>query len=220
MTIPQKQPGPGRPPDLGKRSAILEAAKRLFVERGFDNTSMDAVAQVAGVSKLTVYNHFKDKESLFVAAVAAKCEEQLPPEYFSDEAAPAAGRRRRPIRERLLAIARGFRALITSPEAVAVHRMMAAEARSTGKLGDLFYEAGPKRTLIEFEGFLRAAIDARELEIDDPARAAEHFLCMLKGVGHMRMLCGCAVHENPADAERHVESVVNLFLRAFAPRAG
>lgn len=219
MNILQKTPGPGRPPDLTKRLAILEAAKRLFVERGFDNTSMDAVAQIAGVSKLTVYNHFKDKESLFGAAVAAKCEEQLPPEYFADDDAAASGRKRRPIRERLLAIARGFRALITSPEAIAVHRMMAAEARATGKLGQLFFEAGPKRTLIEFEGFLRAAIDARELEIDDPARAAEHFLCMLKGVGHMRMLCGYDVPEDATDGERHVESVVSLFLRAFTPRA-
>jgi len=64
--------GPGRPKDLEKRAAILEAAKTLFLSRGFGATSMDAVAAGAGVSKLTVYNHFSDKDTLFLEAVKAK----------------------------------------------------------------------------------------------------------------------------------------------------
>ena len=64
----------GRPKDMAKRQAILEAAKILFLSNGYANTSMDAVALEAGVSKLTVYSHFTDKETLFTAAVVAKCE--------------------------------------------------------------------------------------------------------------------------------------------------
>ena len=71
-------PGPGRPKDLEKRAAILEAAMALFPERGYEGVSMDAIAQQAGVSKLTVYNHFADKEALFAAAVITCCEQQLP----------------------------------------------------------------------------------------------------------------------------------------------
>lgn len=63
--------GPGRPKDLAKRQAILDAAKILFLSHGYANTSMDAVASEAGVSKLTVYSHFNDKETLFSAAVVA-----------------------------------------------------------------------------------------------------------------------------------------------------
>ena len=48
--------GPGRPKDLAKRRAILDAAKILFLSKGYANTSMDAVATEAGVSKLTVYS--------------------------------------------------------------------------------------------------------------------------------------------------------------------
>ncbi len=70
--------GPGRPKDLEKRAAILEAAKQLFVKQGFEGTSMDAIANKAGVSKLTVYSHYRDKETLFAAAVSSKCEEQMP----------------------------------------------------------------------------------------------------------------------------------------------
>jgi TetR/AcrR family transcriptional repressor of mexJK operon len=75
--------GPGRPKDLAKRRAILDAAKNLFVRNGYASTSMDAVAAEAGVSKLTVYSHFTDKETLFSAAVVARCEEQMP-ELFVD----------------------------------------------------------------------------------------------------------------------------------------
>ncbi len=57
-----KAAGPGRPKDLGKRAAILEAAKVLFIEQGYTGVSMDAIAAQAGVSKLTVYSHFGDKE--------------------------------------------------------------------------------------------------------------------------------------------------------------
>lgn len=74
--------GPGRPKDLAKRKAILEAAKTLFLSNGYDGSSMDAIAAEAGVSKLTVYSHFTDKEKLFAAAVQSKCEEQLPELLF------------------------------------------------------------------------------------------------------------------------------------------
>ena len=68
-----KSAGPGRPKDLEKRASILQAAKRLFTTQGFEGTSMDAIASAAGVSKLTVYSHFQDKERLFAAAVECVC---------------------------------------------------------------------------------------------------------------------------------------------------
>lgn len=46
---------------------VLDAAHRLFLERGFDGTSMDAVAQAAGVSKPVVYDCFRSKDELFTA---------------------------------------------------------------------------------------------------------------------------------------------------------
>ena len=74
--------GPGRPKDPAKREAILDAAKRLFILHGYEGSSMDAIAAEAGVSKLTLYSHFASKENLFAAAVASKCQEQLPPLFF------------------------------------------------------------------------------------------------------------------------------------------
>lgn len=113
--------GPGRPKDPAKREAILEAAKRLFLCNGYDGSSMEAIASEAGVSKLTVYSHFTDKETLFSEAVKAKCAEQLPALYF--QLAEGA-----PLEKVLLNIARGFHRLINSHEAIALTRLMAAQA--------------------------------------------------------------------------------------------
>ncbi|WP_042073147.1 TetR/AcrR family transcriptional regulator, partial [Acinetobacter gerneri] len=58
----------GRPKDLEKRKDILEAAKSLFLKYGYHGSSMNQIAKEAGVTKLTVYNHFQDKENLFSCA--------------------------------------------------------------------------------------------------------------------------------------------------------
>jgi len=212
MSKPSKSPGPGRPKDLEKRAAILEAAKNLFPQRGFEGVSMDAIAAEAGVSKLTVYSHFKDKEALFSEAVKCRCEAQLPHELF--EMRPGTG----PIREALHKIATGFYALCSSAEAIELYRMMSARALTDPQLAQLFYAAGPKRTLAEFEAFLRQANSAGALQVPDPARAAQHFFAMLKGELHSRLVVGCCQCIPEEEACAHIDSVVELFLRAYEPR--
>lgn len=204
--------GPGRPKDPEKRAAILEAAKHLFLERSYDGVSMDAIAHEAGVSKLTIYSHFKDKESLFSAAVEAKCEEQLPAAAFQ------AGTADEDIGERLKRIARGFHALAISPEAIELFRVMAAQVQTSPEMAQRFYEAGPKRTLAEMEAVFRDAIAKGQLEMDDPRRSAGHFFCLLKGEMHMRRLIGCCETVDPRECQDHVDSVLRLFLRAYLPR--
>lgn len=199
----------GRPKDLAKRAAILEAGKRLFLESGFERTSMDAIAAAAGVSKITVYSHFQDKDTLFRAVCKGVCEQQMPHEMFViDRAAP--------LRQQLLSIARAFFGLVMSPESVALHRLMIAQQEP--KLARLFWEEGPKRTKEEFADFLRAEVAEGALAIDDAYAAGGHFFCLLKGEPFMRVSCGLGASVTPAEVEAHLESVVDFFLRAYAPR--
>jgi len=206
-----KTAGPGRPKDLEKRAAILQAAKRLFTTQGFDGTSMDAIANAAGVSKLTVYSHYQDKERLFIAAVECVCQEQMPSEIFLADL-------KGPIRKQLLTIARAFFSLVTSEEALAVHRTMVANAQQSPKLAQLFWEAGPKRTQEAFESFLRDEVKAGKLEITDLHRAATQFFCLLKGECHARMEFGCGEALSQREIDDHVNATVDMFLRAYAPR--
>ena len=66
----------------GSREAIVEAAERLFLERGFGAVSMDDLAAAAGVARRTLYNQFTSKEEIFremLLRVAAQLETALPP---------------------------------------------------------------------------------------------------------------------------------------------
>ncbi|QQZ43204.1 TetR/AcrR family transcriptional regulator [Pseudomonas sp. SK3(2021)] len=204
--------GPGRPKDLAKRQAILEAAKALFLSNGYANTSMDAVAAEAGVSKLTVYSHFNDKETLFSSAVMAKCEEQLPTLIFELPAGM-------PIESVLLNIARGFHLLINSEESLNLHRLMLALGSQDPKLSQIFFEAGPLRMLQGMERLLARIDQSGALSIDKPRNAAEHFFCLLKGTANFRLLYGCGEPLSDEAAEEHVREVVGLFMRAYRPES-
>ncbi|VVN93646.1 TetR/AcrR family transcriptional regulator [Pseudomonas fluorescens] len=200
--------GPGRPKDLAKRQAILDAAKNLFLSNGYANTSMDAVAAAAGVSKLTVYSHFNDKETLFSAAVVAKCEEQLPTLFFELPDGI-------PIEQVLLNIARRFHLLINSDESVNLHRLIMALGSQDPKLSQIFFEAGPQRMLHGMERLLTKIDQVGALRIDKPRNAAEHFFCLLKGAANFRLLYGCGAPLSGDAAESHVREVVELFMRAY-----
>jgi len=204
--------GPGRPKDLEKRAAILAAAKRLFPLSGFEGTSMDVIAAEAGVSKLTVYSHFTDKETLFVAAIRARCTDQVPDALFDVDTTG-------PVRGPLLAIAHAFLNLITSPEAISLHRLLTSSGSMSPKLAQLFWEAGPLRMRQSFEEFLRQEVEAGQLDIPDTTRAASQFFAVLKGELHARLLCGCAQSLSAEDVDEHVEATVDFFLRAYTPRA-
>lgn len=209
VDAPSESPSVGRPKDLAKRAAILDAGKRLFLESGFERTSMDAIAAAAGVSKITVYSHFRDKDTLFRAVCKGVCERQMPHEMFVVV-------RGAPLRQQLLSIARAFFGLVMSPESVALHRLMIAQQEP--KLARLFWEEGPKRTKEEFADFLRAEVAEGALAIDDAYAAGGHFFCLLKGEPFMRVSCGLGASLTPAEVEAHLESVVDFFLRAYAPR--
>ena len=200
----------GRPKDLAKRQSILDAAKSLFLTKGYANTSMDAVAGLAGVSKLTVYSHFTDKETLFSSAIMSKCTEQLPVLFFE---LPAG----KPIETVLLNIARGFQVLINSEESLNLHRLMVALGSQDPKLSQIFLEAGPERVVHEMEGLLRKMDQSGALQIDNPHYAAEHFFCMLKGAPNFRLLFAGGEPPGPEESEAHVQEVVAVFMRAYRP---
>lgn len=211
MSLVSRPNAPGRPKDLEKRAAILAAAQSLFPSKGYDAVSMDAIAQAAGVSKLTLYSHFTDKDTLFGAAVEEFCEHQLPHQAF--ELHPELS-----LQEALLHIAKGFLDLTMDECAIQLFRIMAAQAGQNTKLAEIFFSVGPRRTLKDMEMFLTQRRDSGDLDIENPGKAAEHFFVLLKGVRHMRCLVGVAPLPDASERLAHAEEVVNVFVRAYGKR--
>ncbi|MCX2781244.1 TetR/AcrR family transcriptional regulator [Microbulbifer thermotolerans] len=209
MPEPISAPVPrGRPKDPAKRRAILEAAKGLFLTQGFAGTSMDAVASAAGVSKLTVYSHFSDKETLFTAAIEAKCENQMPLPIFALENGDS-------IEQVLRRIGTAFLSLVEGEDAISLMRILCAE--SCREMAQLYLEAGPRRTLSEMESLLRRAVALKLLRVENPAAAADQFFGMLMGCRHMQVLVDSCAPPSECEIRERVDEVVQVFLRAYGP---
>ena len=211
MSMPRKAPL-GRPKNPEKRQAILQAAAELFLLNGYDGASMMDIADRAGVSKLTLYSHFADKEDLFTQSVIDCCEQQLPASSF--QLAPGLG-----LAQALGTIGSGFLDLVMDEKSITLHRMIVRQSGADHTLAELFFKAGPARMLAEMRSFLEQAARKGVLDIDDPGPAAEHFFCLLKGLVYMRVLMGISDPPPRAQREAHVREVVAMFVRAYQPQA-
>ncbi|KZC43787.1 MULTISPECIES: TetR/AcrR family transcriptional regulator [Rhodanobacter] len=209
-----KSQGPGRPKDMEKRAAILSAAKALFIRNAFAGTSMDAIAADAGVSKLTVYSHFGDKDNLFREVIRSRIQDLLPEEtYFFDPAAD--------IHDTLLRVALTHAHLDCNAETVGTFRAILSDCRQGNpRYGKLIWEEGAARTHGLMERLLQQAIDAGQLDIDDVVRASGQFLSLIKGNLMMRQMFGCTdcAESYAEEIESTARAGVAMFLRAYQPR--
>ncbi|KRE96538.1 TetR family transcriptional regulator [Frateuria sp. Soil773] len=212
--VQTKPQGPGRPKDMEKRAAILEAAKSLFIRNAFAGTSMDAVAAEAGVSKLTVYSHFGDKDNLFREVIRAHVHDLLPEDTYHFDAGDD-------IRETLLRVALTHARLDCDQQTVGTFRAILSDCRQGNpRYGRLIWEEGAMRTHGLMERLLQQAVDAGRLEIDDVPRAAGQFIALIKGNLMMRRMFGCVECNDSyaAEIEATARAGVDMFLRAYLPR--
>jgi len=194
-----------------KRRQILEAAGRLFLNQGFEATTMDAIAREAGVSKATVYAHARNKQDLFAAIVQGKSSLV----YQSVDAAEAAALG---AEQALALFARRFMEVIMAPEAQCMYRVVVAEAPRNPELGRIFYEKGPQVVIARLATIIAAGASAGELEVDDSEIAAQEFLGLIQGRFHLPCILGTLGEMSAVEREQAAGRVVRTFLRAYATR--
>ncbi len=193
----------------GKREAILTAALDVFLDCGYAAASVDAIAARAGVSKATIYAHFAGKEALFGTLIADRCDA-----CFGRIEQPALDETG--LRAALTKLARDFFDLVTAPEALAMFRVVVAEAARFPEVGRAFYAAGPAPGLEAITRFF-AEIDRRGLlDIPDPRLAAEYLVGMLRSDTYLSMLLGLSGPKRPVEAM--IDGAVDLIMRGYAPR--
>jgi len=196
---------------MTKRAAILEAARQMFIQHDFVDASMDQIAALAGVSKLTVYNHFGDKETLFAIVVRERCDQSFPATLFSP--APTT-----PLRDVLLTIAVTYFTLISSEESLNWHRVMCSSRLRDTLMLQRFWEAGPERVQGAMAELLRRRQAAGELDLPNPVTAAAQFFALIRGMPYEQLVFNCCNPDAPPDIPAHLEASVDMFLRAYATR--
>lgn len=198
--------GPFRAAGRNRRKALVKAATRLFLERGFDAVSVDAIVRRAGGSKATVYKHFGDKEALFGAVVEDRCTHLL-------DALATANLERLNVPDALRAVAKQFMALILSPDALGLYRVVVAETVRFPKLGATFFEHGPAKAVVALARYLDGQMAAGRLRAAPAHIAAEHFIGLLISTYHLRAVLGLKCPSAP----KHIDAAVSVFIEAYAP---
>jgi TetR/AcrR family transcriptional regulator, mexJK operon transcriptional repressor len=202
----------GRPKDPSKRAALVRAAQDLFLERGFEATSVDGVAQTAGVAKVTVYSHFPNKQALFAEAIRDKCDTMLDITEFG----PGAGAN---VHERLEHLARQFYALVSDPDAMAMHKLVASEGARVPEVAEVFFENAIQSTCKKVASVLAQEVAQGTLVIDDLNGAAGQFLALVKGMPMLRSELNMPPLNDDQFTE-HVKSAVTMFIRAYRGHRG
>jgi len=196
-----------------KGALILDTARQMFLDRGYDATSLDDVAAASGVSKTTVYNNFEDKEGLFGAVVLSVTERAE--KIIAELGATLSGDE--PVAGRLTAVARTLAYGVLSPAVVQLRRLAISEALRFPAIVTAYWDRAPARTLaLLTEAFTQMAARG-ELDTDDPAAAAALFAYAVLGPYQDQALLQPSRPLTRADLDDHVSKMVTAFLRAYAP---
>jgi TetR/AcrR family transcriptional repressor of mexJK operon len=187
-----------------KREAILQGAKAAFLKEGFGGASMDQVAALAGVSKMTVYRHFGSKEELFAGVITDLCQfivaEDLDAIFVHEP------------QQALRAFARKMTDIVFEPDTAELHRIVIAESRRFPELGQLFYQTGPQVLIDALEAYFVRHKGNPSLKVADPRRSAEEFLELLRGYSHLKMLLGIEKRPSKRDVDVRIERAVQHIL--------
>lgn len=194
---------------------LLEVATHLFMERGFDATSIDAVAEVARVSKPTVYARYRDKRGLFEAVLRREIARWLAPLATATEV-QFNNFSNASVEKRLLDLGRQMLALSSGPGAGALTQILAAQAVNFPELAELAYQEGWSKVVSTMERLFDHLTAEGSLQCGDASIAAETFLNIVIGQSTRR-----GMHRIPIDTkiqDQRLRGAIELFLTGVLPR--
>ncbi|WP_019831359.1 TetR/AcrR family transcriptional regulator [Sphingomonas sp. PR090111-T3T-6A] len=209
MMTDAENPAPGRRETrkAERRAAIIEIATRVFLENGYDRTTMSAISEQMGGSKGTLWSYFTSKEELFAAVL---------------ESATAAFRSvmttvldpNRAIEDVLTSFVEKFITRITMPDAIALQRLIISEVEHFPEIGRIFFERAPGRSKALMGDYFAGQMEAGTLRRDDPVEAAGMLLSLCTGGSHQRIMWGVEAQDASA-IRREASRIVAQFLRCY-----
>lgn len=193
-----------------RRAAIMALAARSFMEKGYAGTTMSGIAADMGGSKGTLWSYFPSKEQLFAAVLDHKVADyRLSLSRILDPCDDLEPTLRR--------FCTSLLSKVTSSEAIALNRLVTAEATRFPEVGAIFYEHAPRSTMRLLATYLAGAMERGQLRRDDPEGAAHALMTLVMAGCHRKMLWGLTDRATAGEIESDCAFALDLFLRAYAP---
>ena len=196
-----------------KSEAVLQSARALFLERGFDGTTVDDIAEGAHVSKATVYSNFSDK-----AAVLAALLDRVATESAAILVAVVA-RLDGPggVEERLVRTAVALAQGVLRPEVLQLRRLAIGESARFPAEVAAYFERGPGSSLVLLARAFCALDEQGLLVVADPDLAAAAYAYAAVGPLQDRALLTGSTPA-PEEIARYAGGAACAFYAAHRPR--
>lgn len=195
-------------PEARKRRDIIDGARRVFFDKGFDGASMDEIARASAVSKATIYVYFSSKEELFQALVETdrrKSAERL----FEFDPADV------DVESLLKRIGVSFMTMMVEPDHIRLVRMVIGAAEKFPAVGRTFFDAGPCHGGQRLADLLARQTELGHLKVDDFLMAAFQFFNLCQGNLVKGLFFGTGQQPTHDEIEHSVAGAVRVFLSAY-----
>jgi AcrR family transcriptional regulator len=205
--------GAGRPTReqaLLRHEALLDTALEVFLERGYEQATLDAIAAAAGAAKRTLYARYEDKAALFKAAV------QRAIERFTVPIETLRLTETEDLEETLTAVARMRVAHVASPVGLRLQRILNTESYRFPEIFNAAFEQGTGPMIAFLTEVLQRHAAAGRVAIDEPERAATVFMSMVVGGPTRILVSGNTL--GPDELEDRIAFSVRLFLNGALAR--
>jgi TetR/AcrR family transcriptional regulator, mexJK operon transcriptional repressor len=196
-----------------KRGGVLEAAAKVFLSGGYLGASMDEIADLAGVSKQTVYTYFSNKEALFAAMASALSNEASDrvqnsvAEFGEDD----------DLEGYLVGYAVRQLEVVLTPRILQLRRLVIGEVGRFPELGAALYAGGPGRAIASLAATFERLADRGALSVHDPLLAATQFNWLIMSAPLNRaMLLGDGAIPSSKELREHAREGVRMFLAAYS----
>ena len=193
--------------DSSKRRQILDGARKIFMDLGFDGASMGEIARSAGVSKGTLYVYFADKSRLFEAIVVEESLEQGNVAFNLD---PERG-----VAVTLTEFGQAYIQLLCRPGGGSATRTVMAIAERMPEVGRRYYEHVLEKTIGHLAAYLEARVKANELAVADCQLAAAQFMQICQASLFLPFIFQAAPRPSATRIAEVVDSAVRIFLAGY-----
>jgi TetR/AcrR family transcriptional regulator, mexJK operon transcriptional repressor len=193
-----------------RHAELLDRALDHFLDKGYEQATIEGIAADVSMTKRTVYARYPDKASLFMAAVRRAVERYS----VSQERIEAT--RTGDLEQTLINIAMLRINVVAEPEGVKLQRIINTESYRFPKIMGLAYEKGARPTIRFLSNLLEEETRKGNLAIDDPEQAANVFMSMVVSAPVRFIISGIPLPEG--ELQERVAFAVRLFLQGALPR--